>query len=120
MKKVFMVDDAANSQITLKKILVKNGFEVVGESEAGLTAVEKYSLVQPDIVIISLSIRDGITAIKKICAVNVNAKIVVITVAGKMDSLREAVAAGASGFIVKPYIEEVVIKTLQAVLSLVA
>lgn len=40
--KVLIVDDAAFMRMMIKDILVKNGFDVVGEAENGAQAVEKY------------------------------------------------------------------------------
>ena len=41
-KGILLVDDAAFMRMMLKDILVKNGYEVLGEAENGLKAVEKY------------------------------------------------------------------------------
>ncbi len=42
MAKVLIVDDAAFMRMMIKDILEKNGFEVVGEANNGLKAVELY------------------------------------------------------------------------------
>ena len=41
-KKVLIVDDAAFMRMMIKDILTKNGYEVAGEAENGIRAVEKY------------------------------------------------------------------------------
>ena len=47
-KGILLVDDAAFMRMMLKDILVKNGYEVLGEAENGLKAVEKYKELNPD------------------------------------------------------------------------
>ncbi len=41
-EKILVVDDAAFMRMMIKDILEKNDFEVVGEAEDGVQAVEKY------------------------------------------------------------------------------
>ena len=42
-KSVLICDDAAFMRVMIKDILTKNGYEVAGEAENGLKAVEKYN-----------------------------------------------------------------------------
>ena len=42
-KNILIVDDAAFMRMMIKDILTKNGYNVVGEAENGLKAVEKYT-----------------------------------------------------------------------------
>lgn len=41
MKRVLVVDDAAFMRLVIRKLLEKNGFEVVAEAENGEIGVEK-------------------------------------------------------------------------------
>ena len=54
-KGILLVDDAAFMRMMLKDILVKNGYEVLGEAENGLKAVEKYKELNPDLVIMDIT-----------------------------------------------------------------
>ena len=64
-KGILLVDDAAFMRMMLKDILVKNGYEVLGEAENGLKAVEKYKELNPDLVIMDITMpeMDGIEAV---------------------------------------------------------
>ena len=42
-KNILICDDAAFMRMMIKDILTKNGYNVVGEAENGLKAVEKYT-----------------------------------------------------------------------------
>ena len=68
MKKVRIVDDAAFMRMSLKTMLEKNGFSVVGEAENGAVGVKKYKECQPDIVTMDITMPEmtGIDALKNI------------------------------------------------------
>lgn len=116
MKKVLIIDDAAFMRLALKSILEKNGFVVVGEAENGKIGVKKYGELCPDIVTldITMPVMDGLSALKEIKKIDNNAKVVMISAMGQNGYVREAIKSGASNFIVKPFINEHVIKTLSA------
>ncbi|EGD52010.1 response regulator receiver protein [Thermoanaerobacter ethanolicus JW 200] len=114
MKKVLIVDDATFMRMILKTLLKKNGFEVVGEAENGVVAIEKYKELKPDIVTMDITMpeMDGVQALKEIRAFDPNAKVVMISALGQELYVKEAVMFGAKGFIVKPFKEDYVIQTL--------
>lgn len=115
MKKVLVVDDATFMRITLKRLLERNMFEVVGEAENGLVAVRKYKELKPDIVTmdITMPLMDGIEALKQIRAIDKESNVVIVSAMGQESYVKEAVLAGAKGFIVKPFKEEHIVKALK-------
>ncbi len=54
-------------RVMIKDILTKNGYDVTGEAENGLKAVEKYNETKPDLVMMDITMpeMDGIQAPKK-------------------------------------------------------
>ncbi|MDW8800536.1 response regulator [Clostridium sp. A1-XYC3] len=114
MKKVLIVDDAAFMRVSLKTILESNGFEVVGEAVNGLDGVTKFKSLCPDVVTMDITMpeMDGVNALREIRKIDPNAKVVMISAMGQETFVREAVMAGAKGFIVKPYKEDYVVQTL--------
>ena len=58
-KSVLICDDAAFMRVMIKDILTKNGYDVAGEAENGLKAVEKYNETKPDLVMVIESIQSG-------------------------------------------------------------
>ncbi len=114
MKKVLVVDDAAFMRVTIKNMLVKNGYEVVGEAENGKIAIHKYHELRPDIVTMDITMpeMDGLCALKTIIQLDPNANIVMMTAMGQQGMVKEAVVSGAKGFIVKPFKEETVLSAL--------
>ena len=119
MKKVLIVDDAAFMRLTLKSLFESNGFEVVGEAENGKVAVRKYNELRPDIVTMDITMpeMDGVQALRAIRVIDSNAKVVMISALGQESYVREAVLNGAKGFVVKPWKDDYVIKTMHHILD---
>lgn len=115
MKKVLIVDDAAFMRISIKKMLEKNGYEIVGEAENGAIAVEKYFELQPDIVTMDITMREmsGLDALKMIREKDQNANIIMVSAMGQEGMVKDAVLSGAKGFIVKPFKEETILQALE-------
>ncbi|MBV7273368.1 response regulator [Clostridium sp. PL3] len=114
MKRILIVDDAVFMRISLRAMLEKNGFEVVGEASDGLEAIEKYFVLKPDIVTMDITMpkMDGVEALGAIKSKDPNAKVVMISALGQESWVKKAVMIGAKGFVVKPYKEDYVIQTL--------
>lgn len=114
MKKILIVDDAGFMRLALKTTLETNGYEVVGEAENGRQAVELYKLYKPEIVTmdITMPVMDGIAALSEIIAFDSKANVIMLSAMGQEANIREAVMLGAKGFVVKPFKEEHLLKTL--------
>ena len=115
MAKVLIVDDAAFMRISIKNMLTKNGYEVVGEAENGQIGVEMYKDLQPDIVTMDITMPEmsGLDALKEIQKIDPNAKVVMVSAMGQEAMVREAIVSGAKGFIVKPFKEEGIIQAIK-------
>ena len=114
MKRVMVVDDAMFMRASLKMMLEKNGYEVVGEAENGAIAVQKYKEIKPDLVTMDITMpeMDGLQALKLIKQFDTDAKVVVVSAMGQEPVVKDAILSGAKSFIVKPFKEDFVLKTL--------
>jgi len=115
MATVLIVDDAAFMRISIKNMLTKNGYEVLGEAENGLVAVEMYKDLHPDIVTMDITMPEmtGLDALKEIIKVDPQAKIVMVSAMGQEAMVRDAIVSGAKGFIVKPFKEDGIIAAIK-------
>lgn len=113
--RILIVDDAAFMRMMLKDILVKNGYEVVGEAPNGAIAVERYKDTQPDLVTMDITVpeMDGITAVKEIKKIDPQARIIMCSAMGQQAMVIEAIQAGARDFIVKPFQPERVLEAVR-------
>ena len=118
-KKVLIVDDAVVMRMMIKGILSKHGYEVVGEAQNGVEAVDKYKQLQPDLVTMDMVMpeMDGITAVRQIMSIDPNAKIIMCTSMGQQALVVEAIQAGAKSFITKPFQPPKILETISKVLA---
>jgi two-component system, chemotaxis family, chemotaxis protein CheY len=118
-KHVRIVDDAIFMRNMLKDIFASGGFEVVGEASNGLEAVEKYKALKPDLTTmdIVMPFKSGIEATREIIKADANAVIVMCSALGQESLVMEAIEAGASDFIVKPFKAEDVLSVVKKVLG---
>lgn len=104
-KRILISDDALFMRTALKNILTQHGYEIVGEAENGLMAVDLYRALNPDVVLMDITMpeMDGIEALKAIRAEFPEARVVMCTAMGQKALVVQAIGAGARDFIVKPF-----------------
>ena len=119
MARVLIVDDAAFMRMMIKDILEKNGFEVIGEANNGLKAVEMYKKDKPDVVTMDITMpdMDGIEAVRQIKAFDPNAKVIMCSAMGQQTMVMDAIRAGARDFIVKPFQADRVLEAIRKVIG---
>jgi len=118
-KNILVCDDAAFMRMMIKDILTKNGYNVAGEAENGLKAVEKYNEVKPDLVLMDITMpeMDGIQALKQIKANDPGATVIMCSAMGQQAMVIESIQAGAKDFIVKPFQADRVLEAVKKVVG---
>ena len=118
-KNILICDDAAFMRMMIKDILSKNGYNVVGEAENGAVAVDKYSELKPDLVLMDITMpeMDGIQALKAIKAKDANACVIMCSAMGQQAMVIESIQAGAKDFIVKPFQADRVLEAVKKVVG---
>jgi two-component system, chemotaxis family, chemotaxis protein CheY len=116
---VLVCDDAIFMRTMIGDILNQAGFEIVGEAESGLQAVQKYRELKPDLVTMDIVMPDmgGIEAVREICKQDPDAKILMCSAMGQQALVVEAIQAGAKDFVVKPFQPSRVLEAVQRVLG---
>lgn len=119
MAKILLVDDAAFMRKVIKDTLTKNGYTDLYEAVDGADAVEKFSEINPDLVIMDITMpnMDGLEALKAMRAKNSSANIVMCSAMGQEAMVIEAIQSGAKDFIVKPFKPDRVLKTVTSILG---
>jgi len=119
MAKILCVDDAAFMRKVIKDTLSKNGYTDLYEAVDGADAVEKYTEIQPDLVIMDITMpnMDGLEALKAIRAKNGNANVVMCSAMGQEAMVIDAIQSGAKDFIVKPFKPDRIMKTVTTILG---
>jgi two-component system, chemotaxis family, chemotaxis protein CheY len=116
--KVLLVDDSGLARRSTRRLLEEAGYTVI-EAEDGLSALERFSIDKPDVVLLDLVMKGmyGLEVLAKLREMDPAARVIVMS-ADIQTSSREMVrAAGASGFINKPAQPGHVVAILQQVMA---
>ncbi len=119
MAKILIVDDAAFMRKVIRDTLTKEGYTDIYEAVDGQDAVEKYSEIKPDLVLMDITMpnMDGLEALKAIRAKDSNANVVMCSAMGQEAMVVEAVQAGTKDFVVKPFKSDRLLKTVTAIVG---
>jgi|SRR5512143_708807 two-component system chemotaxis response regulator CheY len=118
MAKILVVDDSGMSRRTLRKILEPAGHQVI-EAEDGITALEHYYLHKPDVVLLDLTMTGmyGIDVLEKLREMDAGARVIVASADIQRSTRKLVEEAGASGFINKPFVVDLVLNAVRRALQ---
>jgi len=104
--RVLVIDDEAIVRDSIVAYLEDSGFDVL-EAENGPTGVECFSTHRPDIVLCDLRMpnMDGLEVLGKINSLSPNTPFIVVSGAGVMADVVEALRLGASDYLIKPILD---------------
>ena len=116
---VLICDDAIFMRTMVSDILQQAGFEVVGEAESGVQAIEKYRALRPDLVTMDIVMPDmgGIDAVREITKEDPKARVLMCSAMGQQALVVEALQAGAKDFVVKPFQPSRVLEAVERILN---
>src|SRR5580765_1378384 len=112
--RVLLADDHQLLRQAIRRALEDAGLAVVAEAGDGGEAVRLAGELQPDVIVmdVSMPVLDGIEATRRIHDDHPNLPIVIITMHGDEALRRDAVNAGASGFLTKDVSMQEVVATI--------
>ncbi|MDE0143399.1 MAG: response regulator transcription factor [Caldilineaceae bacterium] len=76
---------------------------LIGEAANGQEAIDLYAVLQPDVVLMDVQMPgiNGVEAIRRICAQDRSAKIIILSTFGEDEYIFEGLRAGARGYVLK-------------------
>lgn len=114
--RLLLVEDHALFRRGLRRLLEGKGFDVVGEAANGKAAVALAGELEPDVIVMDLSmpVMSGVEAIERIVAMNPEARILVLTISAGEDEVLDALVAGACGYVLKDARAEEIVAGVRA------
>jgi DNA-binding NarL/FixJ family response regulator len=116
-ERIIVVDDHPLTRDALASLLESGGFDVVGEAADGTEAIDLVEELQPDLVLLDLSMPglDGLAALPRLRAAAPGCEVVVLTASGTEEDLLAAIRAGAAGYLLKSEPPERIVSFLRGV-----
>src|SRR5271170_5887071 len=116
--RILIADDHEVIRRGLSTLLqAHEGWEVCGEARDGRETVEMARQLKPDVVIldIGMPILNGLAATRQLAQQNPQPKIIVLTITDSDQVIREALDAGARGFVLKSDAARDLVSAVEAV-----
>ncbi|MFV2059476.1 MAG: response regulator [Gammaproteobacteria bacterium] len=117
--KILIVDDSVSMRQMVSYTLKENGFEVT-EADNGKNGLSQAASINFDLIIsdINMPVMDGIAMLKELRATDKNkfVPVLLLTTESGADKKSEGKAAGATGWLVKPFNPDTLIATVKKVL----
>ena len=116
--RILIVDDHGILRAGLRALLSSEpGFEVVGEAADGVKSVELAKGLQPEVVLMDISLPDlgGLDATRQILSSFPEMRVLLLTVHEDYSLVREAIKVGAAGYILKRALESELLDAIRAV-----
>ena len=116
-ERILVVDDHPLTRDALASLLTQGGFDVVGEAADGAEALQLAHELQPDLVLLDLSMPglDGLAALPRLRTAAPDCEVVVLTASGTEENLLAAIRAGAAGYLLKSEPPERIVAFLRGV-----
>lgn len=114
--RVLIVDDHDVFRHGLAQLLREEGIDVVAEASGGQAGVRLATELQPDVVLMDLSMpaMTGVEATRAIVAGATCARVVILTLSDDDEAMLEALLAGAVGYVVKEATLEEIVAAIHA------
>jgi two-component system chemotaxis response regulator CheY len=116
--KVLVVDDSGLARRRVRGILEVAGYEVI-EAEDGMSALERYSVAKPALVLLDLVMKGmyGLDVLAKLREMDPAARVIVVSADVQTSSHEMVEKAGAAGFLMKPVDADQVLALVQSTLD---
>ena len=114
-----IVDDSVFARKNLAKMVESFGGQVAGEAGDGCTAITEYDRIQPDVVLMDITMpqMEGIEAAERIVRAHTGARVIMVSSVGYQENIVAALQKGARHFVQKPVKPEVLYDVIKYVLG---
>jgi DNA-binding NarL/FixJ family response regulator len=115
--RVLVVDDHPMVREGLRSMVAGDGVDVVAEAASGADALRQAAQVRPDLVLLDLELpdMDGLAVLRRLRESDPRLPVLVVTMHHDVTLVRRAVAAGASGYVLKGVGRRELLSSIRAV-----
>jgi two-component system response regulator NreC len=115
--RVVLADDHVLVRQSLKSLLEREGFQIVAEASDGQTAVDHVQSLQPDIIVMDITMptRNGIEAAREMSLTSPKTKTILLTQHSEEQYVSEAIEAGVRGYVLKSQVANDLIHAMRQV-----
>jgi len=119
MNSVFIIDDHPVIRLAIRMLLENENYEIVGETDNGVDAMQMVRECMPDLIILDISIPklDGLEVLARFNAMNLPSKILVLTAQAPSLFAIRCMQSGAAGYVCKQEDLSELVSSVKAVLS---
>ena len=116
--RILVVDDSGLARRRARTILEGAGFEVL-EAEDGMSALERYFVARPDVVLLDLVMKGmyGLDVLAKLRELDPDAKVIVVSADVQTSSHDMVADAGGAAFVIKPFEPDEIVAKVNSMLS---
>lgn len=119
MNSVFIVDDHPVIRLAIRMLLEHEGYEIVGETDNGVDAMQMIRECVPDLIILDISIPklDGLEVLSRFNSMNSTLKTLVLTAQSPKLFAMRCMQSGAAGYVCKQEELSKLVSAIKAVFS---
>lgn len=117
--RVLVIEDQAMMRRALEKVITALGCDLVGEADSAAEGRDMAAARQPDLVLLDVHLPDGsgLDVLRHLRVEQPAMRVIMITGDAQQDTVRSAAAAGANGYVLKPFRLAKVAEEIQRVLG---
>jgi two-component system chemotaxis response regulator CheY len=117
--RILLVDDSRTIRNVQKNVLVPAGYTDILEAADGIEAMSIIESNRPDLVLLDWNMpnMDGITVVRRVRETDKALPIIMVTTEAEKTRVVEAIKAGASNYVIKPFTGQTLLEKVQQVLA---
>lgn len=118
-KRILIVDDSSYMRSLIHETVSQEGYEVIGMAKDGESAIDMALELNPDIITLDQVLPDmtGMDILRTVVGAGLQSIIIMVSAVGQQSTVKEALDAGASDYIVKPFSKKELLEAIHKLVS---
>ena len=118
-KNILIVDDSSYMRSLINETVTQEGYTVIGLAKDGESAIDMALELNPDIITLDQVLPDmtGMDILRAVVGAGLDSIIIMVSAVGQQSTVKEALDAGASDYIVKPFSKKELLEAIHKQVS---